>query len=436
MDTSYYDYLRNIIPKVIPSKSMQDYLLENIEILEKWRIVDMIFGSPVSLHVKKEIFQTLAAFENVDIRKTENEGDDDHWMRIHDSFCLYDQLTTEVLEDIQPSETGFFLLRSYCWEAPEQKFTDCTPFCTIEEVMNYLETIYAGEDITYIWHYLERWERIDGELKEVREYIIVNNQICYFGDNSFCYLPYCGHSAHLNLPVPFRPGDFVEVDGQPFCGKKIAMIIGVGDNHDCCCLQAVYLDHEGNMAYGAVKHGTVFEACGKTLFPLMSPLYRIKPFCEEIPDELKPLLILQKYLTDDPHLIDDIYMNSMMRFQKIEEITEDAMQEIHKECVFRYQQFLENRRTAASYKKSSVRPTPKRVERMIRKYVAQEYGKAYADLVLDGFEVDTCNEKQLILYSDASMRCNIIRDRLLPEILNLLAENYGIYPEGHVILVV
>lgn len=335
MDAVYYEYLCDLIPQLIPSQSMCIYLRKHMANVEKWKIIEMILGSPISLTEKLDIFQRLSTFENTDIRQQKDEDDEDYWMLVHDSFRLYAKLTTEALNDLQPSDTSVFLLKSYCWDGSDQQLTDSVLFSSVQEAMSYLEEEYEGEDITHIWHFLEKWERKNGKLIEIRDYSIVNHQICHYGDSSQFILPYCGHSGNLNLPVPFKPGDFVLVDGQPFCGSAIAMITSIGDNHDCCCLQAVYLDYKGNLAHGAIKHATVFSAQGPNLFPLMSPLYRIEPFHGELPAEWKPLLVLRKYLKGDPLLIDDIYFTAMLRFQHTEDITEEAMQEVYLKCLAR-----------------------------------------------------------------------------------------------------
>ena len=43
----------------------------------------------------------------------------------------------------------------------------------------------------------------------------------------------------LNLPVPFRPGDILTVDCRPFAGPGRCLVLEVGDNRDCCCVQVL-----------------------------------------------------------------------------------------------------------------------------------------------------------------------------------------------------
>lgn len=55
--------------------------------------------------------------------------------------------------------------------------------------------------------------------------------------------------------VPFKAGDIVEIDLYPFADKRIIEIVEVGDNHDCCCLQALSRRKDGSWTIGAVNTG-------------------------------------------------------------------------------------------------------------------------------------------------------------------------------------
>ena len=74
----------------------------------------------------------------------------------------------------------------------------------------------------------------------------------------------------MNLPIPFHPGDLVRLDCAPFAFRANAVILEVGDNCDCCCVQAMFRQENGNWSAGALKHSHVFP---NYYTPLLSPLY-------------------------------------------------------------------------------------------------------------------------------------------------------------------
>lgn len=100
----------------------------------------------------------------------------------------------------------------------------------------------------------------------------------------------------INLPVPYKAGDVLEIDRFPFGPKIKILIIQVGDNLDCCCLQALSKTEEGLWHLGAVKHGMI----GYHIFPQLSPLYFAKKWEGDLQDsDGKIILEVQKYLNGD-----------------------------------------------------------------------------------------------------------------------------------------
>jgi len=96
----------------------------------------------------------------------------------------------------------------------------------------------------------------------------------------------------LNLPVPFKAGDIVEVDLYPFADKRIMEILEIGDNFDCCCLQAIGKNSDGAWNIGAVKHGHA----GMNILPCVSPLYTMKIYKGELPHDLKILELVSNFI--------------------------------------------------------------------------------------------------------------------------------------------
>lgn len=83
-------------------------------------------------------------------------------------------------------------------------------------------------------------------------------------------------SVHLNLPVPYQPGNILQIDCSPYVhGPYYCMVTEVGD--DCCGVQCLYMCSNGKIKQGALKHGNYFPDCYSTL-QYLSPLYRIRVY--------------------------------------------------------------------------------------------------------------------------------------------------------------
>lgn len=131
---------------------------------------------------------------------------------------------------------------------------------------------YTDED--RIWYEVTRYQNNgSGEFEETSFYIVIRGEI-YFTEvkniEGYDISISLYNGTNLNLPVPFKAGDVVEIDGFPFGPKYQIMIMDVGDNRDCCCLQGLYLDDEDGWFVGAVKHGMLGH---DDYFAQISPLY-------------------------------------------------------------------------------------------------------------------------------------------------------------------
>ena len=84
------------------------------------------------------------------------------------------------------------------------------------------------------------------------------------------------HSAcsDLNLPVPYQPGDVLVIDCRPYApGAFYCRLKEVGD--DCCGIQCEYVNSEGEIETGALKHGDYFFN-HREVYQYLSPLYKAK----------------------------------------------------------------------------------------------------------------------------------------------------------------
>lgn len=64
-------------------------------------------------------------------------------------------------------------------------------------------------------------------------------------------------------------------------GNVKFLIVEVGDNRDCCCIQGLSKDSEGRWYIGAVKHGMI----GDNTYPQISALYSAVKYEPDVSNE-------------------------------------------------------------------------------------------------------------------------------------------------------
>ena len=107
-----------------------------------------------------------------------------------------------------------------------------------------------------------------------------------------------GDSVHLNLPVPYRPGDILEVGCAPYVTEPHYCILTEVGN-DCCGVQCLYPGENGRIEFGALKHGHYFFNCYYASWYL-SPLYGTRVYAGELPRECEFMGRLSEKLHKDP----------------------------------------------------------------------------------------------------------------------------------------
>lgn len=101
--------------------------------------------------------------------------------------------------------------------------------------------------------------------------------------------------GNLNIPVPFAVGDIVTVNISPFRPISHAIITSIGDNRDCCCVQAINCQGNDSWAYGAVKHSMLF-----TNYPMaFNPLYNMDIYNGPLEGDEKILLKCKEFIGSD-----------------------------------------------------------------------------------------------------------------------------------------
>ena len=108
----------------------------------------------------------------------------------------------------------------------------------------------------------------------------------------------------LNLPVPFQPGDIVTVDCRPYVSPRRVLILEVGDNCDCCCLQVLFMREDGRLDTGAFKHNH-FLCHGEISH--ISGLYRAARWTGEKAAPEEPFAVLSPRIHARPALGSEIW---------------------------------------------------------------------------------------------------------------------------------
>ncbi len=105
-------------------------------------------------------------------------------------------------------------------------------------------------------------------------------------------------SEHLDIPLPFAPGDILCIDNRPFApGPAYCLVTQTGTN--CCETQCMYPCHDGRIRFGALKHGDFFDRC----FVFQpSPLFSARRYVGELPDDCNFMKKLSNAIHRNPEL--------------------------------------------------------------------------------------------------------------------------------------
>lgn len=279
--------LQSIIRELFPSPEMASYLSGCP--LRREQIRNAVAYAAVPLERKRDMFLELAS------------GKDRNWFRRQAGMLQ------QAVREMQLKPGEFFYLRA-CWYycddensyPVEEKALE--PYLKWEHIFERMrEFLDDFDDFTreLVWFEAEKWSPDrEGRLVNNYDFTIWGDKVCWFWCHSHPLWFMHEFSTHcdLYLPVPFHPGDIVTVDCRPFAPVEHAVILEVGDNRDCCCLQAMFREYDGTWATGAVKHGHIFPGFYS---PGISPLYRIAAFHGELPEEERLLEKVSRYLDGD-----------------------------------------------------------------------------------------------------------------------------------------
>lgn len=241
------------IEQAITSSVICDYLKE--EHMSVDDIIDVIFYSPVmTLQEKKDAIVSLSA-EICDGKS-----------KLKAKCMEFNLYLTKALELL--GDNAVFSLESVSFDSKTGEQESCFEgiFATYDDV---LDEVNLWEDEDY-WFEVKVWDKsCSGKMQEMATYILVKGRPVYCdleevvcqqieGISEADYYQFSMLSmTDLNIPIPFQPGDIVEVGSAPFTPRFRVLITDIGDNFDCCCIQGMCISEDGKCNIGAVKHGHV-----------------------------------------------------------------------------------------------------------------------------------------------------------------------------------
>lgn len=285
------EYVKNnnvqdkIIDRCILSEEMRNYLKK--QELSVFTLTDIIAGSPQYLRKKLELYDLI--------------GDNGYT----NSFR---QETEKALAELTLDEGDVLCLEEWWYDNDilGEKASFTGPFTTLHAALGYIKESFTDEewdDDEACWSILEKWVpgNEHGKMDNTYTYYLIKDEVVYFTsddniNNSFSGFHGYVDSMNLSLPIPFKPGDIVILDSLPFVPIRLAILLEV-NNSDCCGVQILYRHGDGLWRTGALKHG----AGWKDTWPMLSSLYRLSLYQNELNETDKVLLDIQDYILKKEH---------------------------------------------------------------------------------------------------------------------------------------
>lgn len=249
------------LDEFIPASKLREYL-KNEPISDK-NMADIIFYAIAPVEKKAEALYELEHMELPEERRFFRE----HWLKYRKSINAALELRT--------AQNAIFIVyeQAVCGDNVDSDECMLGIFSSYEAAKNFLikdAEQKKNEEGVLNWYEINLW------VKDVNSSYI-DTCTYYFIDGELCYTEFdLGNDLHesctdgeLNIPVPYKPGDILISDRYPFGRKEKFVMLQIGDNHDCCCLQALFKNAKGSWNVGAVKHGMM----GSVGYPRVSVLY-------------------------------------------------------------------------------------------------------------------------------------------------------------------
>lgn len=262
--------IEEIITVCFESEEMQAYLIEHSSKLTQVQAVEIIRGAPIPLIRKTELMKDVDEQSYQDMKAALDA------LNLDDSQFLYFSMYGYEMIDgqLEPNEWGI----GPCKSLEQVKLNLARDWYDVPEN----EDLWEHRFDTRSWGVLDLYEPNDkGGFRNPYTYYLIADQVCYFEKNTemdeiglcgFCYDDrYSWDTIHLNIDIPFQPGDVVIANSMPFAKPQTIELLEVGS--DCCGVQALYRNEAGEWATGAVKHGSIYP---EGMMVMISPLYRME----------------------------------------------------------------------------------------------------------------------------------------------------------------
>lgn len=311
----------DVLRTFLPSATMRQYLADVP--LTRRQISELVCGAPVPLTDKLHWMEYFAAKENLfpDIPSAslflqeQSAADPAAQRMVEASFSYQAEQIRLALKELEICFEAVFLLIEawYDIEVGDRKISAGTPFFNADDALEYIrhDMDSGGEDYSDLcWYELQKWilskDPVSGKASYVHSYTyyFLKDRVCFFEKleetrEPYLFLPesrrYAADGQHLNLPIPFCAGDIVHVDCRPFQPERPAVLLEVGGNTDCCCVQALCRGGNGTWTLGALKHGSLFS--DRDCF--LSPLYRLEAYPKPLPESDCLLQSIQDFIAGD-----------------------------------------------------------------------------------------------------------------------------------------
>lgn len=344
-----------VLNTFLPSGEMRAHVLKDK--LTKHEIMQLIIGAPVSLRVKAEycrrlmrrddMFHVILDEATADLKSNGSAADTPEikarFLRGHaerNFFTRHFHAISAALDalELQPGEL-FCLNEAWLEEETMEEGMPggSVPLLSFDAALRYVRNEMAEEewtDDTLCWTKLEKWIPCEnGEMRRTYTYYLIRDEVVYFDlpepAASGCFVDrlffdrfrYSLSGVHLNLSVPYRPGDIVEINCLPFVPVSRVVLLEVGN--DCCGVSCLHRTKDGFWEAGALKHGHFTDAL--TFSFCISPLYRISSFTGTLPPGEKLPAAVRAYIAGDAEkgkrLWEDIH--HVMRKQHTDSLTEN-----------------------------------------------------------------------------------------------------------------
>lgn len=281
--------ISEVIVNLLHSPELKDFLLKNLFNLTADDYSSIVAGAPIGLLKKKVLLSRLAS----DSKFAKDSATIKNYIAAIDS--AYESLYGN------DKDKRFFsiTLRIGC-NSDDDNIIDGTYYASsIEDAQKAIRK-YRKENADYDWKCLY-WQ-----IEQLRsgtpagycgfsspEYKFIadgNGEIQYFlkiknEKSLFSKVAGAFGGVNLNLPVPYSPGDILEIDCSPYtCGPHYCRLTEVGN--DCCGIQCIYPDEDGKLGSGALKHGNYFADPYRNP-QYLSPLYHAKIYNDELPEKYR-----------------------------------------------------------------------------------------------------------------------------------------------------